>query len=58
MIPEIAREDIFFSLTDSSMGNSRETRVDVVVQIDPIAYYEYPYNLKPQAAEALRRLNL
>ncbi|MCD8045620.1 MAG: PEP/pyruvate-binding domain-containing protein [Clostridiales bacterium] len=58
VIPEIAREDIFFSLTDSSMGNSRETRVDVVVQIDPIAYYEYPYNLKPQAAEALRRLNL
>ncbi|MCD8232432.1 MAG: PEP/pyruvate-binding domain-containing protein [Clostridiales bacterium] len=57
-IPEIAPEDCFFELKDSSMGNSQELKVEVVVQIDPIAYYEYPYNLKPQAAEALRKLNL
>ncbi len=57
-LPEIPQEDTFFSLTDSSMGNSRKTKVDVVVQIDPIGYYEYPYQLKPQVAEAVRKLNL
>ncbi len=57
-IPSLPDEEVFFSLTDSSMGNSRETKIDVVVQIDPIGYYEYPYNLKPQVAEAVRRLNL
>ncbi len=57
-IPDIPGEDTFFLLEDSSMGNSLETRIDVVVQIDPIGYYEYPYNLKPQVAEALRRLNI
>ncbi len=57
-IPALPDEDVFFSLTDSSMGNSRETPIDVIVQIDPIAYYEYPYNLKPQVAEAVRRINL
>ncbi|MCD8218487.1 MAG: PEP/pyruvate-binding domain-containing protein [Clostridiales bacterium] len=57
-IPDIARDDTFFELKDSSMGGSREIRVDVVVQIDPIGYYEYPYNMKPKVAEALRKLNL
>ncbi len=57
-IPDVPAKNIFFSLADSSMGNSRETKIDVVVQIDPIKYYEYPYHLKPQVAEALRRLNL
>ncbi len=57
-VPDIPEEDIFFSLSDSSMGNSRKTKIDVVVQIDPFAYYNYPYNLKPQVAEAVRRLNL
>ncbi len=56
-IPDLPEDDIFFSLTDSSMGNSRKTKIDVVVQIDPIQYYEYPYNLKPEAAEAVRKLN-
>ncbi|MCD8364554.1 MAG: PEP/pyruvate-binding domain-containing protein [Clostridiales bacterium] len=57
-IPELAQEDKFFELTDSSMGDSREIPVEVVVQIDPIGYYEYPYNKKPKVAEALRKLNL
>ncbi len=57
-IPTLKEKDIFFSLSDSSMGNSRKTKIDVVIQIDPIGYYEYPYNLKPQVAEAVRQLNL
>ncbi len=57
-VPKLPEADTFFSLTDSSMGNSRRTPIDVVVQIDPIGYYNYPYNLKPQVAEAVRRINL
>ncbi len=57
-MPQLPEGDVFFSLADSSMGNSRKTKIDVVVQIDPIGYYEYPYNLKPQVAEAVRRINL
>ena len=57
-IPDLPREKTFFRLTDSSMGNSRMEKIDVVIQIDPVAYYNYPYNLKPQAAAAVRELNL
>ncbi len=56
-IPALEDKDIFFSLQDSSMGNSTKEKIDVVVQIDPIAYYNYPYSLKSQAAEAVGRIN-
>ena len=57
-LPELPKEDIFFLLKDSSMGEAREMKVEVVVQIDSIGYYEYPYKMKPKVAEALRKLNL
>ena len=57
-IPDLPREKTFFRLTDSSMGNSRMENIDVVIQIDPVAYYNCPHNLKPQAAAAVRELNL
>ena len=39
------------------MGNSVKEKIDVVVQIDARAYYEYPYALKPQVAEAVGAIN-
>ncbi len=57
-VPTLPDKDIFFSLKDSSMGNAREERIGAVVQIDPIAYYNYPYNKKTKAAEAVRQINL
>ena len=39
------------------MGSSVKEKIDVVVQIDARAYYEYPYALKPQAAEAVGAIN-
>lgn len=56
-IPLLADKDIFFSLQNSSMGNSVKEKIDVVVQIDPTAYYNYPYSLKSQAAEAVGQIN-
>lgn len=57
-VPSLPDEDIFFSLKDSSMGNAREEKIGAVVQIDPIAYYNYPYNKKTKVAEAVRQINL
>ncbi len=51
-IPELPEKNVFFRLTDSSVGSSEKVKIDVVVEIDAKAYYEYPYALKPQAAEA------
>ncbi|MCD8082041.1 MAG: PEP/pyruvate-binding domain-containing protein [Clostridiales bacterium] len=56
-VPELAGEQVFFDLRDSSMGNSVQAKIDVVIQIDPIAYYQFPYAKKSQAADAVGRLN-
>ena len=56
-IPELPEKNIFFRLKDSAMGSSVKEKIDVVVQIDARAYYEYPYALKPQAAEAVGAIN-
>ena len=56
-IPKIPKEDTFFRLKDSSMGTSVKKKIDVVVQIDPKAYYEYPYLSKPKAAAAVGAVN-
>ncbi len=56
-IPVLPEEDTFFCLKDSAMGSSVKERIDVVIQIDAKAYYEYPYALKPGAAEAVGAIN-
>lgn len=50
-------ESVFFEIRDSSMGPSGRTPVDVVIQIDPAKYYEYPYAKKYDAARAVGALN-
>ena len=56
-IPELPEKNVFFRLKDSAMGSSVKEKIDVVVQIDARAYYEYPYALKPQVAEAVSAIN-
>ncbi len=56
-IPVLPEEDTFFCLKDSAMGSSVKERIDVVIQINAKAYYEYPYALKPGAAEAVGAIN-
>lgn len=56
-MPDLPRQQVFFRLKDSAMGNAVKEKIDVVVQIDPRAYYEYPYALKPDAAEAVGAIN-
>ena len=56
-MPELPEEDVFFRLHDSSMGLATSTPIDVVIEIDAKAYYEYPYSKKPLAAKAVGLIN-
>ncbi|HIY01823.1 MAG TPA: PEP/pyruvate-binding domain-containing protein [Candidatus Blautia faecipullorum] len=47
----------FFDIRDSSMGPSGKRKIDVVVQVDPVLYYQYPYRKKYDAAAALGKIN-
>lgn len=48
---------VFFEIKDSSMGTSGKQKIDVVVQIDPVLYYEYPYAQKYTVASAVGQIN-
>ena len=50
-------EKTFFDIVDSSMGSSGFRDVDVVIQVDPVLYYEYPYAKKYDAATAVGIVN-
>lgn len=56
-IPEIAHKDIFFDVSGSSMGGSRRERLDKIVCVGPVQYYQFPYARKPEIARAVGRLN-
>ena len=56
-LKDLKLEKTFFAIKDAAMGNSGKRPVDVVVQIDPILYYEYPFNKKYDAAKAVGVIN-
>ena len=56
-VPALPDESCFFRLRDSAMGLATSTEIDVVIEIDPKAYYDFPYSKKPLAAKAVGMLN-
>ena len=50
-------KETFFEIRDSSMGPSGRRKIDIVVQVDPVLYYEYPYNKKYDVAECVGKIN-
>ncbi|MDR1272539.1 MAG: PEP/pyruvate-binding domain-containing protein, partial [Clostridiales Family XIII bacterium] len=56
-IPEVPDEETFFRLSGGTMGGAYYSDIDVVVQINPRRYYEYPYNLKPAVARLVGQVN-
>ena len=50
-------KDVFFEIKDSSMGTSCKRKIDVIVQIDPVLYFEYPYRKKYDVAAAIEKIN-
>ena len=55
---KIKWEKIFFDIQDSSMGASDCRPVDVVIQVDPVLYYSYPYHKKYDVVSAIHKINL
>jgi hypothetical protein len=53
----VPREKTFFDLTGGTMGGAYSAHIDVVIQVDPKRYYEYPYNQKPAVARAIGQIN-
>ena len=49
--------ETFFEIKESSMGTSGKRNIDVIVQIDPVLYYEYPYGKKYDVATAIGKVN-
>lgn len=56
-MPVLPENKTFFKLRDSSMGLATSTNIDVVIEIDAKAYYEFPYSKKPLAANAVGAIN-
>ncbi len=56
-LADLNLREIFFEIKDSSMGNSGKRKIDIVIQVDPVLYYQYPYRKKYDAAAALGKIN-
>ena len=57
-IPEnVEKDKILFECRGSSMGLSRFEKIDIIVSVDPVAYYNMPYKDKYKAAKAVGCVN-
>ncbi len=57
-VPENVRaEDILLETRHASMGPSREVKLDRIVYVDPVKYYQLPYNEKTAIAALIGRIN-
>ena len=54
---KITMREVFFEIRNSSMGASGKRKIDVVVQVDPVRYYQYPYAKKYDVAAAIEAVN-
>ncbi|MGN1276723.1 MAG: PEP/pyruvate-binding domain-containing protein [Floccifex sp.] len=56
-LPTLKHENIFFEIEKNLMGTSRNEYVDVIVYVDPYAYYTMEYVNKPKVARAIGKIN-
>ena len=57
-LPEnIPEDEILLETRGASMGLSRKTKLDYIVYVDPVAYYNLPYAEKPEIAALIGRIN-
>ena len=54
---EIPEEKILLENFGSSMGLSRNVPIDIIVYVDPIAYYSMPYAEKNRIAKVIGKIN-
>ena len=57
-VPEnVPPEKILLESRDASMGFSKASRLDVIVYVDPVAYFNMPYRDKDSVAKTIGRIN-
>ncbi len=56
-LPKCKEDRELFHVVKNVMGASRVDQLDVVVYVDPHAYYNYPYAQKPKIARAIGEVN-
>ena len=57
-LPEdAAGDEILLETRGASMGLSRKVRLDLIVYVDPVKYYNLPYAEKPEIAALIGRIN-
>lgn len=54
---DIPGENIFLESKGASMGMCRTTTLDIIVYVDPVKYYNMPYNQKSLVAKLVGRIN-
>ena len=54
---QVSAENILLETQGVSMGFSRKIKLDIVVHIDPIGYYQMPYRTKYEIKKALSETN-
>ena len=54
---DLPEEKILLETAGASMGLSRNTPINLLVYVDPVAYYNMPYAEKPKIAGVLRNVN-
>ena len=57
MPSQLPEDHIFLECSGASMGMSQQEKIDEIVWVDPIAYYEMPYNRKAEVARAIGAIN-
>lgn len=57
MPEDIDRDRILFECRGSSMGLSRYEKLDIIVSVDPVKYYNMPYKEKYKVGRAVGSLN-
>ena len=57
MPKELPEEDVFLECKGTSMGLSRSVPIDTLVYVDPIGYYNLPYNNKADVARVIGKIN-
>lgn len=57
VIPEGIDHQILFDVRRTSMRRSKVEDVDLIVWVDPLRYYQYPYSRKPDVARMISNIN-
>ncbi len=57
MPEDVARDSVLFECRGSSMGLSRLEKIDIIVMIDPVKYYNMPFKDKYTVGRALGTVN-